>query len=231
MGTTENPTTEAPKPQQSKYETIDETIVKMKLTFDNATLPEIFAAMVVVGYTEEKIAHLQAKLSNLETLQQVQTKEYAEQYSQTEEFKKIRKEVDVIYTKDRKLAQILFNGNIHAQSSLKLTETKPLEYAAWKLQVANFYTQLTSTSKLLAQAETIGINVNQAEAQKQKLVEVQNAKDSQGKEASEAQDATDVRNRAYDELYPLYSEYIQYAKVLLPNNQILEAIGIKVKAN
>ena len=88
MGTTENPTTEAPKPQQSKYETIDETIVKMKLTFDNATLPEIFAAMVVVGYTEAKIAELQAKLSNLETLQQVQTKEYAEQYSETEEFKK-----------------------------------------------------------------------------------------------------------------------------------------------
>lgn len=179
MGTTENPTTEAPKPQQSKYETINETIVKMKLTFDNATLPEIFAAMVVVGYTEAKIAELQAKLSNLETLQQVQTK----------------------------------------------------EYAAWKLQVANFYSQLTSTPELLMQAETIGINVNKAEAQKQKLVEVQNAKDRQGKEASEAQDATDVRNRAYDELYPLYSEYIQYAKVLLPNNQALEAIGIKVKAN
>jgi hypothetical protein len=27
-----------------------------------------------------------------------------------------------------------------------------------------------------------------------------------------------------------YCEYIQYAKVLLPDNQMLEAIGVKVKA-
>ena len=230
MGTTENPTTEATKPQQSKYETIDESIVKMKLTFDNAILPEIFVVMVTVGYTEAKIAELKAKLSDLEALQQAQTKEYAEQFYETEEFNKKRKEVDIIYTRDRKLAQILFKGNIQAQAILKLSETKPLDYAAWKQQVSNFYVQLTATPELLALAQTIGINVGQAEVQKQNLVEVQNAKDSQCKEAYQAQKATDARDRAFDELYPLYSEYIQYAKVLLPNNQVLEAIGITVKA-
>ena len=38
-----------------------------------------------------------------------------------------------------------------------------------------------------------------------------------------------ARDQTFDELYPLYSEYLQYAKVLMPDNQALEALGVVVR--
>ena len=63
METKENATTEVKKVTKSHYETFDEKITKMKVTLDNATLPQIFAIMVTVGYTVEKIDDMKTKLS------------------------------------------------------------------------------------------------------------------------------------------------------------------------
>ena len=230
MGTTENTTTEAPKPQPSAYVSSAEWITRMKLTFGNATLPEIFDVMKTVGYTEEKINGMKAKLSQLEALQQAQTKEYAEQYAETEKFDAKRSGIDAVFTKDRGLLKILFKGNVHAQSILKLDEAKPKAFGAWQDMVTNFYAQLEAAPELLAKVAAVGLTVEAVTAQKQAMTDLQALKESQRKETAEAQAATDARDRAFDELYPLYSEYIQYAKVLLADRQAIEAIGIKVKA-
>ena len=230
MGTTENATTDAPKPQSSTYVSTAEWINRMKLTFGNATLPEIFEVMKTVGYTEEKINGLKTKLTQLEALQQTQTKEYADQYAETEKLDAKRAEIDTVFTKDRGLLKILLKGNVHAQSILKLDDAKPKAFAAWQDLVTNFYAQLEATPDLLAKAASVGISSASVSAQKEKMADLQALKESQRKETAEAQAATDARDRAFDELYPLYSEYIQYAKVLLADNQTLEAIGVKVKA-
>ncbi len=230
MGTTENPTNEAPKPQPSTYVTTAEWIAKMKLTFGNAMLPEIFEIMKTVGYTEEKINEMISKLTHLEDLQQAQTKEYAEQYAETEKFDAKHAEIDAVFTKDRGLLKIFFKGIVHAQSILKLDEAKPKAFIAWQDMATNFYAQLEAAPELLSKSATIGITSESVTAQKQALKDLQVLKESQRKETAEAQAATDARDRAFDELYPLYSEYIQYAKVLLADNQTLEAIGVKVKA-
>ncbi|MFA5045356.1 MAG: hypothetical protein WC542_05450 [Paludibacter sp.] len=41
--------------------------------------------------------------------------------------------------------------------------------------------------------------------------------------------ATEQRIRAFNQLRPLYAEYIKYARILLAGDQALEAIGIVVK--
>ncbi len=38
----------------------------------------------------------------------------------------------------------------------------------------------------------------------------------------EAQKATEIRDNAFDELYPYYSELIELAKVLIEDKQLLE---------
>lgn len=230
MGTTENPTTEGTKPQPSNYVSTSEWIAKMRLTFNNATLPEIYGIMQTVGYDEAKINSLKAKLAALENLQHVQTKEYAEQFSETEKFDMKRAEIDIVFTKQRGLLKILLKGNVHAQAILRLDEVKPKAFGAWQDLVTNFYAQLESTPVLLAEVAKVGVSAASIAAQKQLLADLQALKESQRKETAEAQAATDARDRAFDELYPLYSEYIQYAKVLLADNQALEAVGVKVKA-
>jgi|GEM_PF-4154717 len=49
METTQNPSSEVPQPKKQVYEAIEETIAKMKLTFNNALLPEIFDVMLTIG--------------------------------------------------------------------------------------------------------------------------------------------------------------------------------------
>jgi len=46
---------------------------------------------------------------------------------------------------------------------------------------------------------------------------------------NEKEKYTKLRNQAFGELHPLYTEYIKYACILLVGNQALEALGIVVK--
>jgi len=225
-----NPTDGASTTPKRHFDTMDESIVKMKLTFGNASLPEIFAVMVLVGYTAEKIAALNAELAALETLMQGQIKEHADQSEEQKKFNAKREEINKPFSAHRALARILFKGDIHAWVSLQLDSENPKAYADWVVLVTNFYAQITGNPALLVKAQGVGITSAAAGAQIQNLADLQALKESLRKETGEAQAATDARDRAFDALYPKYTEYIKYAKVLLPDNQMLEAIGVKVKA-
>ena len=229
METTQNPSTEVPQPSKQAYESIEATIAKMKLAFNNALLPEIFAVMVTVGYTTEKIELLKADLAQLEVLCQMQTKEAADKFEETDKFKLKKAEVDSIFSTHRGLLRILFKGNIHALKALRLDESMPRTYSAWFQMVSNFYSQLAETPDILTKATAVGVTEAKVAAQRQAIAEVQSLKESQSKESAEAQAATDARDAAFDALYPQYTEYIKYAKILLAGNQVLEAIGVKVK--
>jgi len=223
-------TPEAKKAPKNYHYTMDESIVKMKMTFGNALLPVIFAAMKTVGYTAEKIAGMNAELSQLETLSQGQIKEYADQDAEQEKFDLKKAEINDLFNIHRKLSRILLKGDIHAWVALQLDTANPKAYSAWVQLLTNYYAQIAATPALQAKVQTLGITAAIVSAQSQALLDLQTLKESLRKETAEAQAATDNRNRAFDALYPQYSEYIKYAKILLAGNQALEAIGVKVKA-
>ena len=229
METTQNFSSEVPQPKKQVYESIDTSIAKMKLAFSNALLPEIFDVMFTVGYTVDKIGLLKSELAQLEVLHQTQTKESADKYNETDKFNVKKAEVDSIFSTHRGLLRILFKGNIHALKALRLDESMPRTYSAWFQMVSNFYSQLTDTPDLQTKANTVGVTEAKVATQKQAIAEVQSLKESQSKESAEAQAATDARDAAFDALYPQYTDYIKYAKILLAGNQVLEAIGVKVK--
>jgi len=230
METTENPTTGVKTPQSSYHLTIDEWIGQMKLTFDNAMVPGIYETMQKVGYTEAKINSLKEKLARLENLQQVRTKEYAGQFAESEAFDKMCTENYVLYKTHRDLAKIHFKESTLARASLKLDQPSKRTYSGWYQESTNFYAQLAANPELLAKAQEIGLTAAVVAERKQALLDLQALKESQRRETAEAQAATVARDKAFDELFPLYKDYINYAKVLLANNQALEALGITVKA-
>lgn len=231
MGTTENPSTEAVNASKNKYESIDEKIAKMKIAFDNASLPGIFEKMLTAGYTLERIDALKTRLAQLETLHQTRIKEFADQLAETDKLETKRMVVDALFVTHRKLSKILFKGDIQAIAALQVDTLKSVSFAGWMQMALNFYQQLSSVAAFKAKVAGIGITEEIINAQLQELAALQALKNSQRKELAEAQAATDARDKALDELYPLYTEYVQYAKVLLSDNQALEAIGVKVKAN
>jgi len=230
METTQNLPEEEKKTPKARYLSFDQQIGKMKLAFDNATLPSVFTAMKTVGFTNERIKELQNSVTNLETLQQAQTKEYAEQFSETEKLNTQRTQIDEIYLMHRNLCKVFLKTNTLARAALKLDQHKSIAYDAWFQEVKNFYGQLTTTPNLQEDIKTIGITADIVNKQLIDLNKLQSVKESQRKELAEAQQATDARDKAFDELYPIYSEFIKYARILLADDQALEAIGVKVKA-
>jgi len=230
METTENPTTGVKTPQPNNYVSIDEWIGRMRLTFDNAMTTGIFEPLLTVGYTEEKITSLKGRLAQLENLQQVRTKMYAGQYAESEAFDKMCTQNYVIYKMHRDLAKIHFKDNTLARASLKLDQPSKRTYSGWYQDSTNFYAQLAANPELLSKAREIGLAADVVAERKQALVDLQSLKESQRKETAEAQAATVARDKAFDELFPLFKDYVNYAKVLLANDQALEALGITVKA-
>lgn len=172
---------------------------------------------------------LKTELAELEVLCQAQSKESAEKFDENEKFKLKKEEVDSVFGIHRGLLRILFNRDIHAWKTLRLDESIPKGYPAWFQLVSNFYSQLADMPDLQSKATAVGITEAKVAAQKQAIAVLQSLKESQRKESAEAQAATDARDKAFDALYPQYTEYIKYAKILLAGNQALEAIGVKVK--
>lgn len=227
---TQNQTTEVKSTSKKTYKNLDEQIADMKLAFANAMLPEIFNPMLAVGYIEEKIKGMKGKLSTLETLGEVKLKEYADQSAEQDKFDEKKTEVSGVFVTHIGLLRILFGDDVHARVSLNLDGSTPRMFDSWKQTLTSFYAQLESQPALLAKAATVGVTAQAVTAQKNALDELESLKESLKKETGEAQAATDARDRAFDEVYPLYTEYIKYAKIILPDNQILEALGVRVRA-
>ena len=97
METTQNLSEEEKKTPKGRYLSFDQQIGKMKLAFDNAMLPSILPVMETVGYSKERILDIQSNVTKLEKLQQDQTKEYSEQFSETEKLNTQRAQIDKIY--------------------------------------------------------------------------------------------------------------------------------------
>ena len=227
METKENATTEVKKVTKSHYETFDEKITKMKVTLDNATLPQIFAIMVTVGYTVEKIDDMKTKLSELVSLNAEQVKESAEQSAEQTKFDNLRKDINTLFNTHRGMLRIFFKGNDPAYKTLQLNVENPAAFGNWNQLVKRFYVQLAKP-EMLAQTAAISITKETVTAQLQALVELDSHKDNIIKESGDAVGATHTRDTAYDEFYPLYSDYVKYAKLLLPDN-LLKMLGITAK--
>lgn len=211
------------------YQSLDIWIGKMKLAFNNASLPEIYPHLLTVGYDEAKLETLKGKLAELISLEQAQTKARAEQQAATDVSDKKRKEINASYLKHRSLLKILLGGNTLASASLKLSGQRKKSYSEWFQDVSSFYAQLVQTPELAAHAATVGISEATIDSQKQLLTDLQTLKEMQRNKTANTRLATEQRNGAFNELRPLYSEYIKYARILLAGNQALEAIGITVR--
>lgn len=214
---------------RNQYVSAEELIAKMKITFTNAKEPEILPELETVGITEAMLdAHL-AEIANLEDLSQIQKREYGEQYAETDRYNLKKAEIDALFTRHRNLAKIAFKGDRQANTTLGIDNPKKVAFAPWFQQISNFYAQILANPDFKTKAESVNIKEADITAMQTSLEEVSEIKNSQKKEFGEAQRATDTRDAAIDLLYPKYTQLIEFAKVLFPDDQSLEKLGIIVK--
>ncbi len=88
---------------------------------------------------------------------------------------------------------------------------------------------LLANNDFLTKMQPVGVTQEKINDITQQLNAVETLKKEQKKEMGEAPKATEIRDNAFDELYPHYFELIEFAKVLLAEEQLLESLGIVVK--
>lgn len=224
----QNEQTLTPK-KRNVHISMEEWIQRMRLAFSNGKLPNIQEQMGLLGYTTEKLDDLLAKVARLEELHQIQKTEYAQQYAETEKFDQKFSEINDLYTRHLAFCKILFKGDRLASAALEFSGKRKTAYSDWLVQVGNFYSQLLKNPAFIAKLQTINIKEEDLKLVQHKLSEIITLKESQKKETAEAQKATEVRNKFFDELYPQYSKFVAYAKVVFAHSQELEALGIVTK--
>ena len=230
METLEQPLIIKKKKVRKNYVSLTSWLEKMRLAFANAMLSSIFPTLETVGYTEARLLELRQKVSDLEQYIGEHQTAHANKRGETDQSKKDMKAINTVYSKHRAMAKLIFAENALACSVLNLHVAKKKDYSNWFQDVSNFYAQLALNTDLAAEAERVSITKAVVETQRQQLALLQEQKNKQRRAAAEAKQTLERRNKAFDQLYPLYSEYIKYAKILMPNDQALEAIGIKVKS-
>ena len=217
------------KPARNRYVSAEELIAKMRIAFTNAKEPEILPELETVGITEVILDTYLVDIDNLEHLSQEQKRAYGEQYAETDLFNQKKAEIDTIFTRHRNLAKIAFKGDRQANTTLGIDNPKKVAFAAWFQQVSNFYAQLLANPNFKSQAQAVNIKENDITTMQTALQDVFALKETQKKELGEAQKATDTRDSAIDLLYPKYTQLIAFAKVLFPDDQTLEKLGVIVK--
>ena len=226
----ENQNPEPGTPQTSnRYLSAEEMIAKMKVAFTNAKEPEILAELATVGITESTLDGYLSDVESLEQLSQKQVQEYGEQYAETDKYNLKKEEIDALYTRHRNLAKIAFKDDRQAYTTLGIDTPKKVAFAAWYQQISNFYAQILANPDFKAQAASVNINDAAISAQQTALQEITALKESQKKELGEAQKATENRDIALDHLYPKYMQLVEFARILFPDDQTLEKLGIIVK--
>ena len=212
-----------------KRESMAVTVVKMKMAFTNAQLPILLPSLLPVGYTAESLQADYAEVEALETLMQKQRTETQEQLIESTRFEDSRKAIHQIYVKDRGLCRILFKNDVQAQVELDLRGRVSEAYGNWLKEVKGFYTRISNSERLKTEVAKISMKPADLEAQLNAIVALEAIKNNQKKETAEAQAATEARDLKFDEMYAKYATLVKYSKILLGNDQAIEALGIVVK--
>lgn len=212
-----------------KYDNMADTVVKMKMAFTNAQLPTVLPSLIPVGYTAESLQADYAEVEALETLMQKQRTETQEQIIETKKFDDSRIAIHQIYVKDRGLCRILFKNDVQAQVELDLRGNVSQAYGNWLKEVKGFYTRINNSERLKTEVAKISMKPADLEAQLNAIVALEAIKNNQKKETAEAQAATEARDLKFDEIYAKYATLVKYSKILLGNDQAIEALGIVVK--
>ena len=209
-------------------EPIDIFFNRASVAINNAlTTPKIQNYLKEYGYTAEKIQQGKALYETALNLQQQQRKEYGEQFSATESFYELWETAKESYMKCLKIARIAFKEDAGIITELALNGTRKQTFSGWLLQAKQFYSNTLNNPEILNGFKEYGITKAKLEACQAEMQAAETASLVQEKEKGDAQNATQIRDKAIDELNDWLSDFIAIARIALETeSQLLESLGI-----
>jgi hypothetical protein len=215
----------------NKNLSIPEEFAFDQLAIDNALAnPTLLNYLAEVGYVEDRLKAGRSLLQQAMDLHQQQGGEYGDQHGATDAKGAAWDAANKAYLTQLKLARIAVK-NRGDRDRLKLDGDRKQKFAEWRDQVEAFYSNALKDAALQTRLLEVNLTLAKLTAAYDLVKAVDAARQSQSTERGEAQDATDNRDAALDELRDWMSDYIAAAHVALEDHpQLLEVLGILARS-
>jgi len=200
-----------------------------QVAIDNAiSNSDVKSLLAVFGYDDTRLNEGKTLLDTTNQLQQTQQKEYGDQFEATGTLKEAWEKADKTYMRFVKIARIALKADHALYQQLNLSGIRKKTLSGWLAQAKQFYLNALSDTKVLEKMADFGMTQANIEAGKTMLEETEAANAAQEKEKGEAQQATQERDKAMDNLEDWLSDFFAIARIALEEKpQLLENLGIK----
>ncbi len=205
-----------------------ERLMAAQVAIDNALSDtEVKTFLAEFGYDDTRLNVGKTLLDTANQLQQKQQKEYGDQFEATGELKDIWEEADQQYMRFVKVARIALRDDHSLYQKLDLGGTRKVSLAGWLAQAKQFYLNALGDATVLEKMATYGMTREKIEAGKALLDQTEAANAAQEKEKGEAQQATQERDKAIDELEAWLADFLAIARIALEDKpQLMEKLGV-----
>lgn len=215
-----------------KRRTEAQILQRYGVLFENVKKDTVLAAeLAEYGYDAATIAQGEALYNNFVEKYDANKRETAQETTAYAVFSNAFETTAAIYKTDRKKAKIVFKNQPDVLRNLQLN--KPLlERNALVIDTMRlFYDMLHNNTELLTALQRLKITTDHVNQQLANVANVQTVYASYVQEKGESQQATQDKNKAFDDVSKWVSEFYSVAKIALEDQpQLLESIAKWVRS-
>jgi hypothetical protein len=211
-----------------KYLKIEDKLQEAQFAIENTIAnPTIAFAVAVYGYDDERLAEGKALYEEALSLHHKQLAEYGEKYEATEALHEVWKAANEVFKNTYRVARVALRHHKKAWSALYLHPGVQRSLTGWLNQAPAFYANITDDPELLLAMEKFGYRKQQLLEEQALVRAVEKARNVQGTEKGEAEEATLKRDEQLFKLDEWIDDFFEIATIALEDNpQQLEKIGI-----
>jgi hypothetical protein len=192
--------------------------------------PEIQERMSQYGYTPERVAEGLVKLEEVKRLTAFHAEEYSDQYVATDKQNKSWTAIYAKYMITLKVVRVAFHREPGRLQDFYATGRRHRSLSGWLNDARVLYTNLQQTPGALEKMTLYGYTAERLQEEQQQVEEVAQLHSKKLEETGGAQQSTQERDRAFDDLCDWYSDFRSIARIALYDKpQLLEGLGIVKK--
>jgi len=192
---------------------------------------EIASTMAEFGYTEEVLAEGEVLYTKTIDAYNNNQSEDDEKLAAYQEFEDAKQNLDQVYRLHRKKAKVVFRKQPEILEKLGVIGRVPNAYLKWLQNIKKFYSNAVGDTEIESKLARLKLTTEDLQEAVGFIAEVEDARATYLREKGESQDATKVKDEAFNNLDDWMGEFYAVAKIALDNNlQLLEALGKLVKS-
>ena len=187
--------------------------------------------MAEFGYDETLLTEGKTLLTKTRQAFDFNKKEDDETSEAYKNFTELKENLAKTYTLHRKKGKVIFRKEPTTLNKLALTGSLPTAYIKWLETVKKFYTVASSDTDVQSKLVRLKITTEELNGTIELISNLELARAEYLREKGESQDATKLKDKAFEEIDDWMSEFYAVAKIALEDKpQLLESLGKFVRS-